>query len=473
MNINLLNITSSLCFVDTSYWNFVGISLVDFTILPLYLFIILVISYIHKNKKIESNPIYEYYIPGLFVKLGSGIAVCLIYMYFYTGDTLDYFNSCVAMSNLLEKNYHQYFIVLFNDPKYEYFSFFDQTTFWPETHMMRDDRTFFVVRLISPLATLGFKSFLITTTLLAWISFGGSWRLYRVFCDIYPSLYKRFAIAFLYFPSVLFWGSGIMKDTITYAAAAWFTYSFYMLMFKRRKIIINIIMLLITSWLLIKIKPYIFMSLLPGALIWVSFKRIKKIENVVLRSLVAPFILIFSVVAGFLVINSVKSNLGQFSSFDTMVQKAQVIQQDLKREKQYGDNYYDIGEFDGTMSSLVSKAPIAIISGLFRPFIWEIRNPFGLLAAIENSILLFLVLQSFFRLGLFNNIRIIMNTPILFFSFLFCTIFAFSVGLATANFGALVRYRIPLLPFFLASQIIMVYIYEFEKSGNKIKELIE
>jgi len=276
-------------------------------------------------------------------------------------------------------------------------------------------------------------------------------------------LFKRFSIAVLFFPSVVFWGSGIMKDTITFSAAAWFTYSFYMVMFKKKKVFINFMCLLITSYLLLKIKPYIFVSLLPGAFIWVSSKRIGYIKNQVLRAFVTPLILSVTLVFGVVFINLFSGNLGVYSSFDTMVQKAQITQMDLKREIQYGKNFYDIGEFDGSVESLVLKAPISIISGLFRPFIWEISGPFGVISAIESSILFFLVLLSFFRLGIINNIKFIFNTPIVFFSFLFCTIFAYSVGLATANFGALVRYRIPLMPFFLASQFILLDLYDQQK----------
>jgi hypothetical protein len=470
MNINLLNIKLIPCYVDISYWNFVKITSYDYTVLPIYLLIILIISYFHKSRNIEAGPFYKYYIPGLFIKIFSGLIFCLIYMFYYTGDSLDYFNSSVAIANLLEKNSSYFFSILFNGPRPEYFSYFDLNTGWPETHMWRDEKAFFTIRIFTLFVIPAFKSYLITTTLVAWAAFSGVWRLYKVFCDLYPHLYKRFSIAFLFFPSVVFWGSGIMKDTITFSAAAWFTYSFYMVMFRKKKVVVNIMFLIITSWLLIKIKPYIFVSLLPGSLIWISFKRIKTIKNKVVRFLVTPVILSLTLVFGIIFINLFSSNLGAYSSFDSMIQKAQVTQMDLKRERQYGHNYYDIGEFDGTVSSLVYKAPIAIVSGLFRPFLWEISGPFGIVSAIESSILLFLVLLSFFRLGIINNFKFIFNTPIVFFSFLFCTIFAFSVGLATANFGALVRYRIPLLPFFLASQFIMIDLYKKQKQEKSVLE---
>ncbi|NNF02533.1 MAG: hypothetical protein HKN22_07590 [Bacteroidia bacterium] len=40
------------------------------------------------------------------------------------------------------------------------------------------------------------------------------------------------------------------------------------------------------------------------------------------------------------------------------------------------------------------------------------------------------------------------------FCIIFSLFFAFSVGLSTSNFGSLVRYKIPLLPFFVAALFI-------------------
>ena len=51
------------------------------------------------------------------------------------------------------------------------------------------------------------------------------------------------------------------------------------------------------------------------------------------------------------------------------------------------------------------------------------------------------------------------------FSFMFAMVFLFSVGLVTANYGALVRYKIPGMPFFLISLFIVYYLRK-----EKVKE---
>jgi len=56
----------------------------------------------------------------------------------------------------------------------------------------------------------------------------------------------------------------------------------------------------------------------------------------------------------------------------------------------------------------------------------------------------------------------------LLFCMLFSLFFAFSVGLTVANFGSLVRLRIPELPFFVAGIFMLRHLYE-KQSGVKMK----
>ena len=71
-----------------------------------------------------------------------------------------------------------------------------------------------------------------------------------------------------------------------------------------------------------------------------------------------------------------------------------------------------------------------------------------LISAIENSILallsIFVLLTK--PIKLFKNIE---SDAFLIFCLLFTLILGFGVGLSTSNFGALVRYKIPFLPFYM------------------------
>ncbi|PIV62279.1 MAG: hypothetical protein COS14_02380, partial [Bacteroidetes bacterium CG02_land_8_20_14_3_00_31_25] len=148
--------------------------------------------------------------------------------------------------------------------------------------------------------------------------------------------------------------------------------------------------------------------------------------------------------------------------------------QDLKQEY-YGGNRFDIGSFDPTIGGILSKAQPAITAGLFRPFVWESRNPVMLLSGLENIIYLFLFLyilllsfMALFNLGFNYMLKTAFDNSLVVFSLVFSIMFAFMVGLTTANFGALVRYKIPLIPFFLSALFIIISRFNKQRAKNII-----
>lgn len=78
-----------------------------------------------------------------------------------------------------------------------------------------------------------------------------------------------------------------------------------------------------------------------------------------------------------------------------------------------------------------------------------------LLSAIEATYFIVLTIRIFYRVGAGKTLRTIISTPVLTLCFVFSLIFAISVGLSSGNFGTLVRYKIPLMPFYLAGLYIM------------------
>jgi hypothetical protein len=120
---------------------------------------------------------------------------------------------------------------------------------------------------------------------------------------------------------------------------------------------------------------------------------------------------------------------------------------------------YDIGEIDLTSpTSLLTTFPRAVWLGLFRPHPWETRgSPVMALSALESFFLLFLTLRIFLTVKLLRIFNLFFEQPFLLFCLVFALFVAFSLALTSGNFGSLVRYRIPLFPFYLA----MLYILRF------------
>lgn len=441
------------------------LSVFDILLPPLYLVVVLSYAYYIKRKYIQKNPEYKYFIPGLIARIFGAMALGFVYFFYYDGgDTTNYFQTASAYGNLLFENKEDFWIGWLGNAKNHYFSFNESTGF--PVYRPRDSHSFFVVRLLIPIVSFGFHSYFASVILVATLTYGGLWKLYQTFLQEFPELKKELAIACLFVPSCVFWGSGLMKDSFTLSAVGWFAYAFYHFFITKDRNLKYMIFLFLSAFVILAIKPYIFFALLPGSILWLSNNMIKKINHSFLRMITSPIIVILACFAGYYALEKMGDNLGQYK-IDTVLDKAVVTQKDMKAEY-YGGKTYDIGEFDASISGVASKAPSAIFAGIFRPGIWDVRNPVMAISSLENTYLLLLTLFLLVKLKFLGFFRYIGQNPLLLFSMLFSLFFAFSVGLTVANFGSLVRLRIPELPFFVSGIFIIRHLYE-KQSGEKVK----
>jgi hypothetical protein len=96
---------------------------------------------------------------------------------------------------------------------------------------------------------------------------------------------------------------------------------------------------------------------------------------------------------------------------------------------------------DGTYGSVFKNTPKALVTGLFRPFIWE-SSSLMILFGIENLLILILFIAN---LMLIKNWRF--NTLIA-LAILFVLSLAIFLPMVAPNMGSLVRYKSVVIPFF-------------------------
>lgn len=444
------------------------IDIYDFILAPLYIFLILIFARNYQLNKVAKNPEYKYFTIGLFAKIIGAVSLCLIYLYYYKegGDTLEYYRGTLCLLNLAEKNFSTFISIMLGNNSIENYSFFDSQTGFPCYYL--EDNSFFVIRISTLFSILGVKSYIPTSILIATATYSGVWKLFGLLYKQFNEIKSQVAFAVLFIPSVFFWGSGILKDSFTLTSLCWFIVGFYSLLILKKKIFINIIILLVSSYIMLSIKPYIFYSSFAGSMIMYAHFILKRNKNALLKYTILPLIATAVIIGGTLLMFKIGSSTGQYSSLDKMLTKAADTQNDLK-QSYYGGNSFDIGYFEPTIPGILSKAPVAMTAGLFRPFIWEAKNPVMVISALENLMLLLLFMYvivlcliAAFKIGIKYMLKTAFDNSLIIFSFAFSFTFAFSVGLTTANFGALVRYKIPLIPFFLASLFYIIYKFNQE-----------
>ncbi len=439
----------------------------DCLLTPIYVLLILFIAYYIKRRYIQTQDEYRYFIPGLIVKMIGAIALGLVYYYYYKGgDTINYYQTAVSYVNLAPTNFDRFLEGWLGSPmRVNMEQCFNESTGYP-VYSHKDQNSFFVVRLLIPIMAFSFKSYFTCAILTATITYTGIWKLYQTFLQEFPELKKQLAIAILFVPSCVFWGSGLMKDSFTLSAVGWFTYSFYFFFIKKQWKTVFIVQFLISSFVILSIKPYIFFALLPGSIFWLSNQQIKKIQNSTLRMIAAPLLLLAGCTGGYFALYQMGDSLGLYK-VDTVLERAVTVQKDMKADY-YGGKTFDIGSFDSDIGSIIAKSPSAIFAGIFRPGIWDVRNAVMLVSSLENTYLLILTVFLLIRLRVIGFFGLIRINPMLLFAMMFSLFFAFSVGLTVANFGSLVRLRIPELPFFVAGLFILRHLYE-KKSGVRLR----
>jgi hypothetical protein len=294
------------------------------------------------------------------------------------------------------------------------------------------------------------------------------WLFFKAFYELFPHLHKWIAVAAFFIPSVFFWGSGLLKDTVTLAGVGVITYTLKRMLIDHEFRISSILLFIITAYIIFSVKKYILLCFLPAAILWVYLSNLSRVRSLVLRGLLVPFILLIIAASGYWAVQRLGADDERYA-LSKIPQTVRITAYDIGFYTGRGaGSAYTLGELDGTFSGMIMKAPQAINVALFRPYLWEIRNPLMVLAALESFSLLLFTLYVIIRqrYALFK----MLYDPNIVFCLVFCITFAFAVGLSTYNFGTLSRYRIPLLPFYVMSLVLM---FDYSNRERKLERLDE
>ncbi|HEX8349387.1 MAG TPA: hypothetical protein VF598_05465, partial [Hymenobacter sp.] len=389
------------------------------------------------------------FIPALTVKFIGAIALGLIYEYYYNGgDTFNYYHHAKLIHVAFDSSIQAGLKLIMTsggeyDPETAPFTTY---MFWYQA----GSAEYLISRFAAVLGFLCFNTYMVIALMFAAISFTGIWAMYITFVKIRPQMYKELAIACFFVPSVFFWGSGLMKDSLCLGALGWLFYAFYKGAIQKRSLLTSALTGVGVAYMLVLIKVYILLCFLPAALLWVFNENSARIKNGALRIIAKPFLLsIGAALAFYAATNLTKGD--EHYDIDKIGERSKIVSEYLYETgvKQNG-SAYSLGEQDGTLTGMVKLVPQAIVVSLYRPFLWEVRNPVMLLSSLEALVFLVFTLRIIIRSGLFKTLSLIIRTPALTLCFIFALTFSGTVGVVSANFGTLVRYKIPMIPFYVA-----------------------
>ena len=418
----------------------------------LVLILVLGLGYFRMLRRRSSDSTYRFFFKGLLIKMAGTVGFCLLYLfYFEGGDTFDYHQNGVALVNLFFNDFSAWTEVMLSSQPENYY-YFNADTGYPNLRHFLDPETFNVSRILFFFELITFKSFIGASVLLSAICYLALFSLYQVFYQI-----SKVDKAYLFYattcvPSVLFWSGGMLKDTITLFCSIITVVLIYKILHDRVRLM-RILGVLLALFTIIKVKPYLIVGMLPAVILWIMLRNIMAVRSAFIRVLLVPLVVFVFTIAGFAGWNAISGSLGDYSSVQGIIEKAAITQEDLQNQR-YEGNSFDIGAFEPTVQGAFSKFPQATVAGLYRPFLFEANNLIMILSGLENLVLLLLSVIAIFRVGYIS--ALLRNHPIFAYTLIFAVIFGFAIGLSTSNFGALVRFKIPMLPL-LSPFLFLIY----------------
>lgn len=381
-------------------------------------------------RRSEQAPLLPYFGAAIWFKITASFFSFWLYWYFYQeGDALHYYEESKKLMFLVRQDFGGYLRYLFTPIGYDQLG--QMITYGYEPRMI------FFIKLISPIQLItSFKPWLLGIYL-GIFCFAGYWSLANTLARFYPATKMAASLAFLFFPTLVFWGSGFLKEPVALGCMA-FILSYFLKIYHQER-------LHWLSWLGLLLAAYVFYQLryfyaiplfgIIGMLFFIRFFEMRfRLKPLYSLSLMAASLLLL--VAAFAFMHPLFSK-GVF------FEKLLISYQDLVGKSSEA-SLIRFSSHENPVRFFFSNVPLAFFNGLFGPFILKVSNPQGILAGMERLCLFLLMIYTLVRVKKSDIVELrLVNSALL-----FIVAMAVIIPFATPNYGSLVRFQAAYLPLF-------------------------
>lgn len=374
-------------------------------------------------------------IPALFLKVLAGILVGVVFKHLYTGgDTFSYYEEGIRISDYVRQHPGAAFSIFFDTDKVQ--------NLWLILHYQEQPRALFFSKIIAFINVLTHANYWLMSVYFSLFSFFGSLLLVGQLIRRFEGIKTSAVMAFFYLPSVLFWSSGILKESVA-IPALYFMVAFMLTELKPRDSVWWLLGLgfLVSGYLLWNLRYFYLGASLPFLLATVIAIKIQQNGRRQRIKRISPRMMYFLVVAAaFFFMSRMHFNLRHEHLIDVLYQNYQLFAQ-----RSEPGNSIVFENLQPQLLSFLMYAPKALFSGLFRPNVWDIQNWRQLPQIAENFLILMISFISLYG--------VIKKKPHLGFWGLSAIIYVVMMSIlfayASPNFGSLMRYRSGYLSFFV------------------------
>ena len=378
--------------------------------------------------RLNSSPVKKFYFPALFFKVACGMLLGMLYFYYYkNGDTVFYFQEASTLLKI---------------PLDEYF----QEVFF--TKIPYDQRsTLPMVKITSLVLWMTGSNYWLATIYFSLFSFFGSFYFVHQLTKKYLEFKLAAVISFCFYPSVVFWSSGVLKESVVFGMIMFVSGIFLRFHFWRKVEIWHLLIVGFGAWLMIVLKYYIAAVFLPVIVIMLLVSLTQhntRIKNILplYKYLAITFLIGVAVVWA----SSLQYNLNLTRVFS-------VLKYNQEQIRSIGNPENLIYFFDESQSVLLvlPNLVIALLSGLFGPVFPQMSSFLQVMLCVENLMVLTLFFTSLKRKIIVADDNKVVIYGAVFYILILATLLPYS----TPDFGTLIRYKVYFMPFF-----IMFFVYK-------------
>ncbi len=410
---------------------------------------------IYRMNFFDMDEISKRTIAGIFIlKIIFGLLLWAVYTFYYTdrttADIYKYFDDSKILFDALKANPSDYFKMLtgIGNNTLEFQHYYDQMHYWTrkiDSGIYNDSHTIIRFNALMRLFSLGYYN--VHTVFICFLSLIGLTAIYKTFIPYLQDKKSELTVAVFLLPSVLFWGSGVLKEGLIFFALGLLIYYLHKLFTLK-----SILICLVAAALLALSKFYVWLAVFPGLLfiLWINKSGNTKI------------ILKFSIVIVVIAVTGL--NIDRFTSIQnplvTLSQKQ--IEFNILANGNATDAFNKpipiaksvirINTLEPTLLSSIKNSPQALANTILRPFMWEWKSPMMLLAGMENVLILIFAVFCIIFIKPLSTIR--WEYVLLCLSFV--VIQFLIIGSTTPILGAIARYKVPALPFFMIAFLLML-----------------
>lgn len=460
------------------------------------------------------------------MKVMSGFLLYLVYTFYYTdrstADIWKYYDDAMMMYSALSEHPVDFVKMLFgigNDTAH-FDQYYDRMSHWyrPYGSSIAND-THTIIRFNALVRMFSLGHYNVHSVVANFLGLVGLTGILHFLRQMAPDKEKWFFAGVFLMPGMMFWASGVLKEPLLLFGLGSMLYAVKRILENGWSAIL-LSLIAVSLFVLITVKSYALIAILPGSVAWFFNQRFTKFHPAFVVA--CSYSLLILLIGAFAFLVPEKSPIErlvqrqyefyrlaeggtyvqtvsgdtlyiypkyyeslQFSEDKKVVRpksevgaidwrKAKTLHEELilLNEKDeltvlldYGrtGSTIDIPKLDSSIWSFVKAIPAALMNAMFRPFPWEVRSPFMALSGLENLfiLLLFALMLLFFR-------KEALNQPIFYIAWFFALIILLLTGLVTPVVGAIVRYKVPALPFLVCGMLALIDTDRIEALGKKL-----